>query len=259
MLNWVIPRLVMIFSTCPVLSLHMSLWSYLDMSHGVSHPLSSSRDPRSFTVFSHPYFSISDLYCSVLLYHHFYYPYSILCLQLLSRCCWRVFNLKHRLRSVLFLYSQVRFGKVNRSNHLTVCGFSYKNFKLKKMLFMMFLSVNIVHDKGDGQNLLIKTRKSETHTLVIICDWIIWKEEIDWSLSQREYLEREEENTWCTGKLTLDSYQSLEWRSGHLCLSSCLQRLERGKWSQSSVLLEEMASLSFSSFSFHLGAFILFR
>lgn len=24
----------MIFSTCPVLSLHMSLWSYLDMSHG---------------------------------------------------------------------------------------------------------------------------------------------------------------------------------------------------------------------------------
>lgn len=68
-----------------------------------------------------------------------------------------VFNLKYRLRSVLFLYSQVRFGKVNRSNHLTVCGFSYKNFKLKKMLFMMFLSVNIVRDKGDGHNLLIKT------------------------------------------------------------------------------------------------------
>lgn len=126
------------------------------------------------------------------------------------------------------------------------------------MLFMMFLSVNIVRDKGDGHNLLIKTWKSETHTLVIICDWIIWKEEIDWSLSQSEYLEREEENTWYTGNLT-DSYQSIEWRSGHLCLSSCLQRIERGKWSQGSVLLEEMASLSFSSFSFHLGAFILFR
>lgn len=56
------------------------------------------------------------------------------------------------------------------------------------MLFMMFLSANIVRDKGDGHNLLIKTRKSETHTLVIICDWIIWKEEIDWSLSRSEYL-----------------------------------------------------------------------
>lgn len=113
------------------------------------------------------------------------------------------------------------------------------------MLFMMFLSVNIVRDKGDGHNLLIKTWKSETHTLVIICDWIIWKEEIDWSLSQSEYLEREEENTWYTGKLTLDSYRSIEWRSGHLCLSSCLQRIERGKWSQSSVLLEEVASSHF--------------
>lgn len=72
------------------------------------------------------------------------------------------------------------------------------------------------HDEGDGQNLLIKSRRRRekkkyealrhTHSHLIICQWHEQREEMEWCVNLSEYLEEEEEeeaNTWRAAALKM--------------------------------------------------------
>lgn len=150
----------------------ISLWSYLldsGLKERLSHSLSSSGDHSSSTASSHPCFSISWCFTVIWFLLHLYCacgPY--LCVVV----C--VFNLKQRLCSVRLSRSQATFCEWESVAIIrqTVYGFHirFRDKKKKKKLYMMFpLRQHCLWDKGDGQNLLIKTKRgrkwaAHTHT-----------------------------------------------------------------------------------------------